>query len=336
MTFNTYFVNVEVLQSLISEDSKKSLINAVARFDPGNYTTRLHRENVFNSVIQELVFKSSINSIQETIIKEEIKENTIIYYEGKTRFKGMAIALKNKQDLHKRYVNFTAEITGLDWNAKLIGNFNVNHVTNDSAFTNLQNYNDVSIIARVNSISENQIDVRPIVIAERHEHPINQERAYLNSSFRYRVDPEEIFPKMISIEKSDFNIGEMESYPEDHIKKFFAEILNEGNIPNDWGGEKSDLFTTKVMLNGKRYNGAFAFKGPAKFHKLTIAHMGKNGDQGLRLFDEPADICFIQHCHYIDPNVIRLVEALAATRNKLYCVIDGIDTLRILKGYKKI
>lgn len=336
MTFSTYFVNTEILQSLLTEDLQDALISAIMRFDPKNHATRMQREKTFNVVIQKLILETPIKTIQELIIDGELQEKAIIFFEGKTRFNGISEAIKNKEDINKRYVNFVAKVEGIDSDAELMGKFNVNHVTNDSAYANLQKSHDVSMIARVNSISGNQIDVRPIVIAERHEHPITQELNSSFRSFRYRVAPDEIFPNMISAEHSDFDINEMKSYSEDQIKKFFAEILHEGNVPKDWGGESSDLCSTKIMLNNKRFSGAFAFKGPSKFRKMTVGIMGKNGDQGIRLFEEPVDICFVQHCHYIDSNVIKLLEALAASRNKLYCVIDGNDTLRILKGYEKI
>ena len=45
------------------------------------------------------------------------------------------------------------------------------------------------------------------------------------------------------------------------IKESFAEIIGEQFIPNDWGGELCDLFTTRILLNGKRVNAAFLLKG---------------------------------------------------------------------------
>ena len=84
-------------------------------------------------------------------------------------------------------------------------------------------------------------------------------------------------------------LGRLEKVPEKDIKKAFAEIIGESFVPKDWGGEKSDLFTTSVQVDGQPMATAFALKGPAVFKPLTVAGLGKNGDQISRLFSEPAE-----------------------------------------------
>ena len=92
-----------------------------------------------------------------------------------------------------------------------------------------------------------------------------------------------------------------------------------------------------MILDGNRISTAFALKGPAKFKPLTLAEMGKNGDQIDRLFTEPADLVIVQHCHNITPAVRGMMRAYATRIHnlKMFCLIDGNDTLRILKAYKK-
>jgi hypothetical protein len=67
-------------------------------------------------------------------------------------------------------------------------------------------------------------------------------------------------------------------------------------VPKDWSGEQSDLFISALKVDGEPYAAAFAFKGPAKFKPMTLAELGKNGDQVVRLYAEPADILVLQHC----------------------------------------
>jgi len=124
---------------------------------------------------------------------------------------------------------------------------------------------------------------------------------------------------------------------EAQVKQAFAEIINEPTVPNDWGGERSDLFTTALKLGGRRITAAFAFKGPAKFHPMTMADLGKNGDQIDRLFSEPADLLILQHCHEITPPVRGAMRAYAQQmgRPRLFCLIDGYDTARIFTAYSK-
>jgi hypothetical protein len=129
----------------------------------------------------------------------------------------------------------------------------------------------------------------------------------------------------------------LKSVPEVNIKSAFAEIIGERTVPNDWGGEQSDLFSSYVMLSGKRISTAFALKGPAKFHPMTMTDLGKNGNQINRLFAEPAELLILQHCHEITPPVRDTMRAFAQQMGnpRLYCLINGYDTLRILRAYGK-
>jgi hypothetical protein len=118
-------------------------------------------------------------------------------------------------------------------------------------------------------------------------------------------------------------------------------IIGEKGVFKDWAGEKSDLMTTRLTFQGKRVRAAFAFKGPGQSGKLTIAKMGKNGDQGPRLFEEAADIFVIQHWSQIDAQVHKFVETLAvaksvtSSREVRFCLIDGQDSDRLVRAYPK-
>src|SRR5262249_32079347 len=91
------------------------------------------------------------------------------------------------------------------------------------------------------------------------------------------------------------------------FKNGIQSIIGEKGIFKDWGGEKSDLMTTRLKFQGRRVRAAFAFKGPGQPGRLTIAKMGTNGDQGPRLFEEAADIFVIQHWSQIDSQVHKFV-----------------------------
>lgn len=121
---------------------------------------------------------------------------------------------------------------------------------------------------------------------------------------------------------------------ESQIKAAFADILGEVFIQKDWGGETSDLTTSHLSIGGEVFVAAFAFKGPAKFHPLTPAHLGKNGDQIVRLFHEPANLVVLQHCHKVEQSVRAQMRAFATSTfsARLFCIIDGADTVRILKA----
>lgn len=135
--------------------------------------------------------------------------------------------------------------------------------------------------------------------------------------------------------KASLNL--LKAVPEKDIKTAFAALINEPVVPKDWGGEASDLFSSRVVLDGQQVSTAFLLKGPAKFHPMTPADLGKNGDQIGRLFDEPADLLVLQHCHEVTPAVRKQMRAYAQQMGnpRRFCIIDGYDTLRILKAYEK-
>ncbi len=128
---------------------------------------------------------------------------------------------------------------------------------------------------------------------------------------------------------------------EDAFKSGIKQILNEEGEFKDWGGEKNDLLSTKVIYKGKRIATAFAFKGPGKKGKLTPARMGKNGDQIQRLFETPADLFIIQYWAQIDESVIEQAESFATIKSIyeqkkiLYCIVDGQDSSLLMSAYSE-
>lgn len=129
----------------------------------------------------------------------------------------------------------------------------------------------------------------------------------------------------------------LKKIPEKSIKRAFAELLREGRVPKDWAGETSDLFTDKVRINRKRVTAAFLLKGPAKFHEMRLPDLGAQGNQIDRLFREPAQLLVLQHCHYVHTDVRNMMVAYANQVGNMrqFAIIDGAETLRILRAYKK-
>jgi len=128
---------------------------------------------------------------------------------------------------------------------------------------------------------------------------------------------------------------------ENEFQKGLQKILSEEGKFNDWGGENDDLFSTRLVLNGKRMNVAFGLKGRGTRGKLTPKKMGKQGDQIQRLFRTPAEVFLIQYWNQIDQSVLEQMRLFAIAKSVLngkriyYGVIDGQDTLRIIQAYKE-
>jgi hypothetical protein len=128
--------------------------------------------------------------------------------------------------------------------------------------------------------------------------------------------------------------------PEAVFKQGLANILEDRGRFKDFGGELRDLFSSRLLIGGKRHLAAFAFKGPGQKGLLTPGKMGKNGDQIQRLVSCPADIFVVQYWAQIGDGVVDqlkqlvLLKAAVFERRRLYyCVIDGQDSSRLIAAY---
>jgi hypothetical protein len=128
---------------------------------------------------------------------------------------------------------------------------------------------------------------------------------------------------------------------ENAFKIGIQKIVGERGRFKDWGGETSDLFTTRMVVDGHRRAAAFGFKGKGLRGLLTPARMGKNGDQIHRLFHEDADVFVVQYGGQIASSVVQQMavyaqaKSLATGRQILYGVIDGHDSAALVAAYPK-
>ncbi len=98
---------------------------------------------------------------------------------------------------------------------------------------------------------------------------------------RITVDDIDSFGK---VRKIKFAGSLADSISETQFKNGVQKILGEPGIFKDWGGERSDLYSSRLRIAGKRRAAAFGFKGPGQKGILVPGRMGKNGDQMQRLF----------------------------------------------------
>jgi hypothetical protein len=91
--------------------------------------------------------------------------------------------------------------------------------------------------------------------------------------------------------------------------------------------------SSTVTLGGIPRSAAFAFKGPGVKGKFTVSKMGKNGDQGQRLFHESIDLAVVQYHGEIVAAVRSLMADIARFRGKRFMILDGTQTAIILEAY---
>lgn len=229
--------------------------------------------------------------------------------------------------------SFHAELPAGEGTITVKGTFSPRHLTCSSANSELAGVRTQYMLATVAAQTADCIELRPLAIAERFMTPCFATGA---SSEWQTVSPRQIdqfahvdFDAPVS--RSDLEA--LRDVPEAEVKAVFAQLLGEPVIPKDWGGEQMDLWTTRLLVDGVQLSAAFLLKGPAKFAPMTVAMLGKNGDQLERLARTAADILVLQHCHEITPPVVSTLRAHASDyRNpRRYLIIDGYDTLRILR-----
>ena len=129
------------------------------------------------------------------------------------------------------------------------------------------------------------------------------------------------------------------SISERRLKEGIQVVLGDTGVFNDWGGEGNDLYTTATRVRGRRIAAAFGLKGPGTSGVLTLAKLGKNGDQVISLFQSPADLFVIQYCGQIHEVVTKEVKAHAEIKSVYeqrlirYAILNGDDTSRLLTAY---
>ena len=225
-------------------------------------------------------------------------------------------------------------------NSRLSIRYYPEHLTSESAWSILSGQRQLFVLAAIDNKENGVITAIPYAVAtllpELGKGSIKGMRwntrleVFIDSIDSFVLARNEPIPS-----RKDLNL--LKDIPEIDVKRAFAEIIGEPTIPKDWGGEKSDLFSTYVTLDGTRISTAFAFKGPAQFKPMTFAECGKNGDQIDRLFSEPADLLVLQHCHEITVSVRGAMRAYATGMGdpRLFALINGYDTIRLLRAYRK-
>lgn len=154
------------------------------------------------------------------------------------------------------------------------------------------------------------------------------------------IDDIKSFSRVRKIKKPNAALSKIS---ETKFKHGILKILKEtAPPPKDWGGEKNDIYTTKLQMGQKRFHAAFALKGPGKnIKKLTPKHMGKNGDQIQRLHRSSAQVFFVQYWREIDQSVVDLMEPLSIAKSYsegrciYFGIIDGDDSSRLIQAYPK-
>ncbi|THF50756.1 hypothetical protein [Allorhizobium terrae] len=303
-----------------------------------NSSTRVGAMDATLRASKRLMYSGQVPNLASLVSREIVHDRVLSFVWGVFTFRGASKAL----DLElkgKPIVNgsFSGSIPLGDREYRMSGQMHNEHYYSDSSITVLTKKRRMFILGHFDFSDEDNVIVSPYLMGE-----LVEDRYFANSlSSSIRVFPDMIdqFARIKEVPlPSKEELRLLEAMPEDDVKQAFADIIGEHYVPKDWGGEKSDLTTTKITLAGQRHPTAFIFKGPSVKGEMHPANMGKRGDQLVRVFDEPVNLVVVQHWNKIANSVVRIAEALAydPRQPRQYCIIDGLETAHILKAYGRL
>ena len=286
--------------------------------------------NAVGSYLLHAIAAGRVKTLPQLAFEGCMREGTPFIYNGHVTGKGFADANKSAA------LSLTEKLDEPLAGKKLVFEFSKNGLVNDTAYTRMSGSTRLFAFGYIAGYDETTIRAVPYVVGD-----LVASCNAMPSPFMTTLElrPEEIqqfagmdgawFP-------SEAEFKRMRMVPEQTVKELICRLLGEHSVPSDWGGEESDVLSANLVVDGRRHVGAFLLKGPARFHSMKPTDLGKNGDQLYRLFNIPAQIYVVQHCHTIGAAVRKQAEAFAFARSFVapcrIVFMDGLTTARLLRA----
>jgi hypothetical protein len=336
LRLSAYYLNSRRLEALtgaaIPIDAEESLVR--------NSSARIKAMRVAAKVAHNVLKRGQIPNLNSVVTNRDVdSERVLAFVWGIFAFRGICDSLQ-RQYLGKppKPGTFSGTIPLGDREYKLSGELSNDHLYSSTS-NRLLTGRKRMLIAGQFEFNGPSVKVEPFIIGDMMKDLGGGELRTWSTSVR--VYPEEIdaFARINEegpVTNADLNA--LLQISEECVKYAIADIIGEPFVSKDWPGEKSDLPTNRLSIDGEPHSAAFIFKGPSVPREMHPADMGKRGDQLVRVFDEPVELVVVQHCHKIANSVVRIAESLAmdVRRPRRYCILDGADTVRILKAYGKL
>lgn len=332
---SSYFLNLRRIADLVDNNELYDKLNMEGIPDS------IHKQVIYGTFQDSLLKylnEKKTPTLEQLLYHGELERGRVFTFHRNFYCKGL-VGVTSIEDVNESSPIAEVYSKLSEFKKKLRVPYRPIHLTSNSSWVKLTGNTNLMVVGVIDAIHNNEIIAKPIAMADvvynsfdyvSSRHNFSKGEIYVDSIDSFELVKEQPDPK-----KGELQL--LKDIPEVDIKKAFAEIIGEQTLPNDWGGEKSDLFSTNVKLNGERVSTAFLLKGPSAFAPMKPKHLGKNGDQIVRLFDEPATLLILQHCHIVTPAVRSQMRAYASQAGnlRLFCIIDGYDTLKILRAYSK-
>lgn len=299
--------------------------------------------SVIKQKLEEWLHQNPVPSLGELIVKgSPLREGTLFTIYQDFYGRGLSKFNNSAKPIPRNAIAELHNTLKFDNGRKIRILYSPLNFTCSSAWNRLGGRTRLFCFCYVEHVSDTEIIARPYLIGDIHtglelETPTSWNGRDYGEIHLSQIDQFKNIQNIFNSEKSAPALSSLRDVPEIEIKNAIAEIIHEDAVPKDWGGEKSDLFSCNLSIEGKFLPSAFLLKGPAKFSEMKMVHLGKNDDQIDRLFSEPADLLILQHCHTVSTAVRSTMRAFASRIHDLryFSIIDGYDTLRLLKAYSK-
>lgn len=284
--------------------------------------------------LQQWLRRHEVPSLELLLIQGRPTIHQLVWIEAPFQWSDVADERRQLEHNSDARSTFSTRLDSGDDGTEICGSFSPRHCTCSSANVELSGVRSQYILGTVAEESSNQIEIRPLAIADRLLGTLRDPRA--------EVERQQVFPRQVDqFAAIDFDddvtlddLKQLARVPEEEIKRTLAALVGEPVVPKDWGGEQMDLWTTRLLVDGRQTSAAFLLKGKSAFRPMTIDVLGRRGDQIDRMADTAAELLVLQHCHEVTPRVVSMLRAYASDyRNpRRYLVIDGFDTFRILRA----
>lgn len=332
---DSWFLHEKLILGLLNQHQIAVLRYQLQLPGPDPALARAYRIDLFERAVSAFLARAPVPSLAVSHLHRELRAGQLAWLDQPLTFRGTATALAAVERGETGRATFSGPLA-TDDSVRVHGEYNAERLTGSTSIGQLTGRQRQFLLGYVHSMTADEIGLRPIVIARRWARPDP-------AALKAWDDTAHVWPSAVDqfggvnfrlrLAKTDLDV--LKLIPEKKIKQAFAEIISESEVPNDWGGEQFDLWSTVIAVEGQRLRTAIAFKGPARFRPMTIASLGKNGDQIDRLAQTAADLMVVQHCHTITAPVVNMLKAYASNFRdpKRYMLIDGFDTIRILRHF---
>ncbi|PUA81059.1 hypothetical protein [Nocardioides currus] len=276
-----------------------------------------------------------VTSLAVAVKDDRLEKGMLVWLDQALYFKGLATAARSGGR-----ANFKGKLD-TDTTTAIVGDFNPERVMSSTGSHALSGRSRQFLLGYITEHGGDEVTLRPLFIGQRYLRPIGDkglpfaDRAVRDTALAHPAQVDAFAHVDFSRALNLKDLQELRDVPERQVKTWFAEIFGEPDVPKDWGGEQFDLWTAQVTIGREHVQTAIAFKGPALFRPMTIAHLGHNGDQIDRLFATAADLLVVQHCHSITAPVVNMLRIYAThpSHVRRYMTINGYQTLAILRHF---